>query len=44
MHAHARLQKDDEALLSTSKELLERTPRTVERATLLTRASEAAIA
>ena len=41
-NAHARLEKDDEKLLSTTLQLLERTQRPPERATLLLRASEAA--
>jgi tetratricopeptide (TPR) repeat protein len=42
LNAHARARGDDEALLSTSLELLERTQRPPERAALLLRASEAA--
>ncbi|AKV01832.1 Exonuclease SbcC [Labilithrix luteola] len=42
LNAHARVEKDEEAILSTTLELLERTPRPAERATLLLRASEAA--
>ncbi|MDB4933636.1 MAG: Exonuclease SbcC, partial [Labilithrix sp.] len=42
LNAHARVQKDEEALLSTTIALLERTQRPSERAALLLRASEAA--
>ncbi|HEY8074881.1 MAG TPA: hypothetical protein VIF62_12245, partial [Labilithrix sp.] len=41
-NAHARILKDDDALLATTTELLERTQRPAERAALLLRASEAA--
>jgi len=42
LNAHARAQKDEEALLKTTLSLLERTQRPSERAALLLRASEAA--
>lgn len=42
LNAHARAQKDDEALLATTEALLERTQRPSERSALLLRASEAA--
>ena len=42
LNAHARVQKDEEATLSTTNALLERTQRPSERAALLLRASEAA--
>ena len=42
LNAHARVQKDEEALLSTTITLLERTQRPAERSALLLRASEAA--
>jgi tetratricopeptide (TPR) repeat protein len=42
LNAHARLQKDDAAILKTTIALLERTQRPSERAALLLRASEAA--
>jgi tetratricopeptide (TPR) repeat protein len=42
LNAHARVQKDEEATLSTTVALLERTQRPSERAALLLRASEAA--
>src|SRR5690606_37127506 len=42
LNAHARLRKDESALLKTSLALLERTQRPAERASLLLRASEAA--
>ena len=42
LNAHARVQKDEEALLSTTVALLERTQRPAERSALLLRASEAA--
>jgi len=41
LNAHARTQKDDEAILKTTLTLLERTQRPLERAALLLRASEA---
>ena len=41
LNAHARVQKDEEATLSTTVALLERTARPPERAALLLRASEA---
>ena len=42
LNAHARVQKDEEAALSTTVALLERTQRPSERSALLLRASEAA--
>jgi len=42
LNAHARAQKDEEALLATTEALLERTQRPSERGALLLRASEAA--
>ncbi len=42
LNAHARAQRDDTTLLATTLELVERTQRPLERATLLLRASEAA--
>ncbi|MDB5212407.1 MAG: Exonuclease SbcC [Myxococcaceae bacterium] len=42
LNAHARVQKDEEAALSTTTALLERTQRPSERSALLLRASEAA--
>jgi cellulose synthase operon protein C len=42
LNAHSRVQKDDEAFLSTTLALLDRTQRPPERASLLLRASEAA--
>ncbi len=42
LNAHARVQKDEEALLSTTLALLERTQRPPERSALLLRASESA--
>lgn len=42
LNAHARAQKDEEALLATTEALLERTQRPSERSALLLRASESA--
>lgn len=42
LNAHARVEKDEEALLATTEALLERTQRPSERSALLLRASEAA--
>ncbi|MCL2724526.1 MAG: hypothetical protein FWD69_08830 [Polyangiaceae bacterium] len=42
LHTHARAQRDEETVLSTAMQLVGRTQRPAERATLLLRASEAA--